>query len=215
MVGSAEDIKRHLDVLKRRDKRIAAAIKFAGLPEPRDTGGGFARLINIIGNQQVSTAAGQAIWAKLKRNAGGRVTAGTLLKLGESGMRASGFSGQKARYALGLAEAVDARKLNFKALERADDDTVRATLTAYKGIGTWTADIYLMFGMGRPDIWPVGDLALQIAVQMLHGLEARPSARELVGLGEGWRPYRSSVSLLLWRYYGANLAKRAAATKAK
>jgi DNA-3-methyladenine glycosylase II len=203
MVKDPEEIKRHLGLLRRRDKRISHAIKFAGLPEPRVIGPGFATLIRIIGDQQVSTAAGAAIYAKLKRNAGGRITAARLLALGESGLRASGFSGQKTRYALGLAEAVDAGTLNLKALERADDDTVRATLTAFKGIGDWTADIYLMFGMGRHDVWPVGDLALQLAVQHLHELEAKPTAKELLTIGETWKPYRSSVSLLLWRYYGA------------
>ena len=211
MVKTHEEIKQHLGVLRRRDKHISHAIKFAGLPEPRVSGPGFATLIRTIGNQQVSTAAGLAIWTKLKRNAGGSVTPGRLLKLGESGMRASGFSGQKARYALGLAEAVAARTLNLRALERADDETVRATLTAFKGIGTWTADIYLMFGMGRPDVWPVGDLALQVAVQLLHDLKAKPTAKELDGIGEIWRPYRSSVALLLWRYYGAARDKNAGA----
>ena len=213
MVKTAEEIKQHLGVLRRRDKHISLAISVAGLPEPRVIGPGFATLIRTIGNQQVSTAAGLAIWNKLKRNAGGRVTAPGLLKLGESGMRESGFSGQKARYALGLAEAVARRSLNLRALERADDDTVRATLTAYKGVGTWTADIYLMFGMGRPDVWPVGDLALQVAAQMLHGLDEKPSAKDLMAVGEAWRPYRSSAALLLWRYYGARLAARAAKPK--
>ena len=211
MVSTSEDIKRHLGLLRRRDKTISRAIAVAGIPEPRVIGPGFGTLIRIIGNQQVSTAAGTAIWTKLKRNAGGRVTAARLLKLGESGMRASGFSGQKSRYALGLAEAVDARALNLSALERVDDETVRSTLTAFKGVGAWTADIYLMFGMGRPDVWPVGDLALQVAVQLLHDLKAKPTAKELDGIGEIWRPYRSSVALLLWRYYGAARDKNAGA----
>jgi DNA-3-methyladenine glycosylase II len=208
MVSTAEDIKRHLGIVRRRDKRISDAIKRAGLPEPRVIGPGFATLIRIIGDQQVSTAAGAAIHAKLKRNAGGRITAPRLLALGESGMRASGFSGQKTRYALGLAEAVAAGTLNFKKLERADDDDVRATLTAFKGIGDWTADIYLMFAMGRPDVWPVGDLALQLAVQLLHDSDEKPSQKEMIQHGEAWRPYRSSVSLLLWRYYGVMRAKK-------
>lgn len=213
MVHNPDDIKRHLGLVRRRDKRISHAIKLAGWPEPRVIGPGFATLIRIIGDQQVSTAAGAAIWAKLKRNAGGRVTAARLLALGEAGLRASGLSGQKARYALGLAEAVAAGTLNLKALEHADDDTVRAELTAYKGVGPWTADIYLMFGMGRPDVWPVGDLALQLAVQLLHELEERPTAKDLAGIGEAWRPYRSSVSLLLWRYYGAARPKQTAKQK--
>jgi DNA-3-methyladenine glycosylase II len=207
VVSSPEEIKQHLTRVRRRDKRIAHAIKTVGLPDVRVMTPGFATLIRIIGDQQVSTAAGAAIWAKLKRAAGGSVTAPRLLALGEAGMRASGFSGQKARYALGLAEATANRTLNFSALARADDATVRATLMSFKGIGAWTADIYLMFGMARPDVWPVGDLALQIAVQMLHGLKAHPSPTELEALGETWRPYRSSVSLLLWRYYGAARAE--------
>lgn len=208
MVTTPEEIKRHLGLVRRRDKRISHAIKLAGLPAPRVIGPGFATLIRIIGDQQVSTAAGAAIWAKLKGNAGGRVTAQRLLDLGEDGMRASGFSGQKTRYSLGLAEAVVAGMLNFKKLERAPDDEVRATLTSFKGIGDWTADIYLMFGMGRPDVWPVGDLALQLAVQFLHELETKPSAKDLLDVGEMWRPYRSSVSLLLWRYYAAARAQQ-------
>jgi DNA-3-methyladenine glycosylase II len=208
MIDNPDEIKRHLGILRRRDARLAHAITFAGLPEPRIVGPGFGTLIRIIGDQQVSTAAGAAIWAKLKRNAGGSVTATRLLRLGEDGMRASGFSGQKTRYAMGLAEAVVARRLNLKALERADDDTVRATLTAFKGIGTWTADIYLMFGMGRPDIWPVGDLALQLAVQVLFELDSKPTPKYLTELGENWRPYRSGASLLLWQYYAASRGQR-------
>lgn len=211
MISSAEDIKRHLTLLRRRDRRLSAAIKLTGFPEPRTVGPGFATLIRIIGNQQVSTAAGAAIWSKLKRNAGGSVTAPRLLKLGEGGMRTSGFSGQKARYAFGLAEAVATRQLNMKALERADDEAVRATLTAFKGIGNWTADIYLMFGMGRPDVWPIGDLALQLAVQTLDELPAKPSAKELESRAEIWRPYRSAAALLLWRYYGATRVKKTGA----
>ncbi len=130
---------------------------------------GFATLIRIIVDQQVSVAAGAAIWAKLSRAAGGSVTAPRVLALSEPGLRAAGLSGQKARYALGIAEGVASRRLNFSALGRASDEDVRVTITSFKGIGLWTADIYLMFGMGRPDIWPVGDLALQIGAQLLMG----------------------------------------------
>ena len=213
MVGNPEVIKKHLGILRRRDKHLSRAIKHAGVPAPRVVGPGFATLIRIIGDQQVSTAAGAAIWAKLERNAGGTVTAKTLLKMGEAGLRASGFSGQKTRYALGLAEAVAAGTLDFEALEKAADDVVRATLTAFKGIGSWTADIYLMFGMGRPDVWPVGDLALQLAVQILHGLKEKPTQKHLESMGESWRPYRSSASLLLWRYYGATRVAAKASKK--
>ncbi len=196
-----DELHRHLGILRRRDKRLGAAIKSAGLPAARGMDPGFATLIHIIVDQQVSTAAGAAIWAKLQRAAGGRVTPRSLLTLGEKGLRANGMSGPKTRYALGLAEAAAEGKLNFRALARASDEEVRSTLTAHKGIGDWTADIYLLFGMGRPDIWPVGDLAIQHAVRMLHELDERPGPDVCETLGELWRPYRSSVAIFLWHYF--------------
>lgn len=206
-----EELHRHLGILRRRDKRIAGAIKLAGLPSARGMQPGFATLIHIIVDQQVSTAAGAAIWAKLKESAGGRVSPRSLIALGEKGLRASGMSGPKTRYALGLAEATAARKLNFRALERAGDEDVRATLTAFKGIGDWTADIYLLFGMGRPDVWPVGDLAIQHAIRMLHRLDDKPAAEVCGSLGEPWRPYRSSAAIFLWHYFAHMRRKGAAA----
>jgi DNA-3-methyladenine glycosylase II len=206
------ELHRHLGILRRRDKRIAGAIKLAGLPGARGMEPGFATLIHIIVDQQVSTAAGAAIWAKLKKAAGGKVTPRSLLALGEAGLRANGMSGPKARYALGLAEATAAKKLNFRALERSDDAEVRATLTAFKGIGNWTADIYLLFGMGRPDVWPVGDLAIQHAIRMLHDLDDRPEPDECEALGAPWRPYRSSAAIFLWHYFAHRRRMAAAPT---
>ncbi|MGE4064031.1 MAG: DNA-3-methyladenine glycosylase [Rhodospirillaceae bacterium] len=196
-----QELHRHLGILRRRDKRMAGALKLAGLPKARGLEPGFASLIRIIVDQQVSTAAGAAIWAKLQKAAGGRVTPRSLLALGEEGLRANGMSGPKTRYALGLAEATAAGKLNFRALSRAGDDEVRATLTAFKGVGDWTADIYLLFGMGRPDVWPVGDLAIQHAIRMLHGLNEKPGAELCETLGAPWRPYRSSAAIFLWHYF--------------
>lgn len=195
------ELHRHLGILRRRDKRLSGAIKLAGLPAARSMEPGFATLIHIIVDQQVSTAAGAAIWAKLKKAAGGRVTPRGLLALGEDGLRANGMSGPKTRYSLGIAEAAADGKLNFRALARASDEDVRATLTAFKGIGNWTADIYLLFGMGRPDIWPVGDLAIQHAIRMMHELDDRPEPDVCETLGEPWRPYRSSVAIFLWHYF--------------
>ena len=203
---------RHLGILRRRDKRLSGAIKLAGLPGARGMEPGFATLIRIIVDQQVSTAAGAAIWAKLKKAAGGRVSPRSLLALGEKGLRANGMSGPKTRYTLGLADAAAAGKLNFRALERAGDDEVRATLTAFKGVGKWTADIYLMFGMGRPDVWPVGDLAIQHAVRILHAREERHEMDELEALATPWRPYRTSAAIFLWHYF-AHVRRTAAAAK--
>jgi len=202
-------VHKHLGILRRREKRLSDAIKFAGLPESRLMTPGFATLIRVIVDQQVSVKAGAAIWAKLEK-AAGDVTPRRLLKMDEPGLRACGFSGQKARYSLGLAEACAAKKLDLDALEKADDATVRETLTAFKGVGPWTADIYMMFGMGRPDVWPSGDLGLQIAIHELWNMKARPGPKHLDTLAEGWKPYRSAAALMLWHYVHALREKKKA-----
>jgi DNA-3-methyladenine glycosylase II len=200
-MSSTDDIHKHLGVLRRRNKHLAKAIKAAGVPGSRKMQPGFATLIRIIVDQQVSVAAGASIWAKLDAACKGAVTPARILKLSEAGLRACGFSGQKARYALGVAEATQAGELDFAALEAMDDDAVRAALIALKGVGPWTVDIYLMFGMGRPDVWPVGDLVIQNSARALLGLRKRPTAERLTKIGDEWRPYRSSAALLLWHYW--------------
>lgn len=196
------DLTRDLKALGKQCRYMAKAIKVAGVPGPRLSQPGFAPLVRIIAGQQVSVSAAAGIWAKLERNCGGKVTAEAVLGLGEPGLRASGFSGQKSRYALGLAEAAASGALDFKALHAGDNDLVRATLTAYKGVGNWTADIYLMFCMGRGDVWPAADLGLQAGIQLLQGLKNRPNAKQGEAIAEIWRPYRSSAAIMLWHYYG-------------
>ncbi len=198
---------RHLGILRRRCPHIRRAIKEVGLPEPRSYERGFPTIINIICTQQVSTAAGETIFQRVVKACGGTITPKAVLRLGEPGLRACGFSGPKARYALGAADAVLAGTLNFDALHAANDEEARAMLTALKGIGNWSADIYLMFAMGRADIWPVADLALQHGVRLLHGKKARPSLNAMEKAAESWRPYRSGAAILLWRYYGASLKR--------
>jgi DNA-3-methyladenine glycosylase II len=198
---TTEDLRRHLGILRRRDKKLSEAIKLAGYPESRRMEPGFGTLIRIIIDQQVSAASGRAIWNKLAAATSNTVSADVLLNLREPGLRACGFSGQKARYALGVAEATAAGDLDFEVLLHLNDDAVREKLTALKGIGPWSADIYLMFGLGRPNIWPVGDLALQYAAKAMLGLRSRPSPERLDKIGENWTPYRSSVALMLWRYW--------------
>lgn len=198
---STEDLRRHLGLLRRRDKKLSEAIKLAGFPQSRRMQPGFGTLIRIIIDQQVSTASGAAIWAKLSNAAQSNVAPDVLLNMGEPGLRRCGFSGQKARYALGVADATSSGDLNFDALLTMDDDAVREKLIALKGIGPWSADIYLMFGMGRPNVWPVGDLVLQYAAERMLGLRKRPTPERLEKIGETWRPYRSSAALMLWHYW--------------
>ena len=111
-----------------------------------------------------------------------------------------------------MAEVTKAGELDFDALETMDDAAVRSALIALKGVGPWTVDIYLMFGMGRPDVWPVGDLVIQNSARALLGLRKRPSAERLTKLGDDWKPYRSSAALLLWHYWH-HLAENAKAAK--
>jgi DNA-3-methyladenine glycosylase II len=173
------------------------------LPGSRRTAAGFATIARIIGDQQVSTAAGRAIFARLETACGGEVTPERVHALGESGLRGCGQSGQKARYILGVADAILEDRLDLVALEAADDDTVRKALTGLKGVGNWTADIYMLFAMGRADVWPAADLALQHGIRLLHGRRVKPDLKAMIELAEAWRPYRSGAAVLLWHYYAA------------
>jgi len=173
----------------------------AGAPPPRELDAGFPALLRIIVDQQVSTHAGAAIWRKLEANLGGRVEPRRVIEAGEEGLRASGFSRSKTAYALGLAEAVRSGSLDLDGLAKLADDAALAELVKLKGIGRWTAEIYLMFALGRPDIMPSGDLALQVGAQWLLGMPERPSIKELDAAAERWRPYRSAAAVMLWHYY--------------
>jgi DNA-3-methyladenine glycosylase II len=209
------DLVRDLKRLKSLSPHFSRALKSHGYPAPRVMAPGFATLVRIILGQQVSTHSAAAMWAKLTAACDSHVRPACIVKLGPDGLRSLGFSGQKARYVLGLAEAAASGELDFAALARAPDDEVRTILTAHKGIGQWTADIYLMFGLGRGDIWPAADIGLHAGIQILHGLEKRPNAEEASALAEAWRPYRSSAAVLLWHYYGANRRIERAAPKKK
>ncbi len=171
-----------------------------GAPPPRNRDPGFDVLLRIIVDQQVSTHSGAAIWRRLESGLGD-VTPQSVLTAGEDGLRACGFSGGKARYGYGLAYAIDCGTLDLDKLSRMSDDYAQAELVKIKGIGRWTAEIYLMFALGRADMWPAGDLALAAAAGDLLGLEKRPTPAEMDEIGERWRPYRTTASIMLWHYY--------------
>ncbi len=179
---------------------VARAHKLIGTPPARHHQAGFASLLRIIIDQQVSVQAGAAIWRRVDEGLT-ECTPQHVLKAGEETLRTFGLSRPKARYALCLAEAIVTGDLNLEALEKADNDEVRAQLTAIKGIGRWTAEIYLMFALGRPDVWPAGDLALAEAAKRLLGLDARPTPDELDEIGERWRPERTTAAVFLWHCY--------------
>jgi DNA-3-methyladenine glycosylase II len=192
-----------LDQLATRDPDLAAALARIGYPEPRVRPPGFPTLLHIIAAQQVSTASASAIMRKLGAALADGVTPEGVLGLGETGLRACGFSGPKLRYAQGLAAAVQGGSLDLEALARMDEEEAVVALTALKGFGRWSAEIYLLFALGRADVFPADDLAVQIAYERLKALPARPKAKALRELVEPWRPFRGAGAVFLWHHYGA------------
>jgi DNA-3-methyladenine glycosylase II len=182
-----------------RDADIAAAWAVVGDPPPRRRPKGFPGLLGSIVAQQVSAASARAIWARL--NAAGPPTPERFLALSDADLRAIGFSRGKVLYARGLAEAIVAGRLNFRRLHRLPDEAAIAELMELKGIGRWTAEVYLLFGLQRLDVWPADDLALQVAVQRLKRLRDRPNRVALVSIAEPWRPWRGAAARFLWHYY--------------
>ncbi|MBI1208249.1 MAG: DNA-3-methyladenine glycosylase 2 family protein [Azospirillum sp.] len=161
---------------------------------------GFVGLLRIILDQQVSTASGQAMWRKLTLVLD-PVTPAGFSRLDDETLRACGFSRQKAGYARALAAALLEGRLDLAAVERMPDDEAVAALVGLKGIGRWSAEVYLLLHLGRDDIWPVDDLAIALGVQALKRLDTRPDRARLVALAEPWRPWRSLAARLVWHHY--------------
>ncbi len=183
--------------LSAADERLAAVIARVGPCDLRPTGHSFSALADAIVAQQISIQAAAAIWGRLSALLDGAVTPERLLARADEELRGVGLSGQKLRYLQDLAARAAAGELDD--LEQLDDEAAIARLTAVKGIGRWTAEIHLLFGLGRPDVLPADDLGLRYAVQQVYELPAPPPAKEIRRIGESWRPYRSLASWYLWR----------------
>jgi len=192
--------RRGLDELAARDDDLGGILAKLGPPPMWDREPGFPTLVHIILEQQVSLASARACFDRLLATVG-RLTPESLLSLDDGTLKQAGFSRQKIAYARILAEAVRTGSLDLDGLAELPDDEARDHLMRLKGIGRWTADIYLLMALGRPDVWPVGDLALVIAAQRIKGLGARPNPEEFRKLGEPWRPWRSVAARLLWHHY--------------
>jgi len=195
-----ERLRPAMEALAARDPEIAEAYARCGLPPERSSEPGFAGLIRMIAGQQVSVQSARAIIGRLEERVD-PLTAGQFLKASEEDLKAVGLSRPKLRYGRILAEEIASGALDIDGLAGLEDDVAIAELTRVKGIGQWTAEIYLLFALGRPDVWPVGDLALCVAAQHLKKLEDRPEPRSMLALGEAWRPYRSTVARFLWHLY--------------
>jgi DNA-3-methyladenine glycosylase II len=194
------DVAKPCRALARRDAALKVALKAIGAPHIRRRPGGFEALFRIIVEQQVSVPSAQAIWGRC-RAAFPDINPAATLAAGEAGLKGLGLSTPKARYIVSLAETVEAGRLDLAALSRADDQSAGAALQAVKGIGPWTAAIYLLFCDGRLDIWPPGDVALQAAYGAAAGLPGKIEARALDEAAAGWAPWRGLAAHILWTYY--------------
>jgi DNA-3-methyladenine glycosylase II len=196
-----ESLPRHVAALSRVDPDLARVARDYGTPQMWEREEGFATLVLTILEQQVSLASAAAAFARLLAAAGSPLTPESFLAFDDAQLRGFGFSRQKALYCRLAACAVVEGELDFAALATSDDDTVRAALVKLKGVGPWTAEIYLLRSLGRADAWPSGDLALQLAAQEVKRLPARPTPAELDALAEPWRPLRAVAARLLWAHY--------------
>lgn len=199
---SAEALREGLDAIASIEPRVGAALQRVGYPAPRIRERGYATLLRTIIGQQVSVKAADAIWARLAAAVGDIGDPAALLPLDDVALRAAGLSRQKASYARSLAGLAASGELDFAALP-ADDEAAAALLTKVQGIGRWSAEVYLLFAEGRADVWPAGDLAVQIEMGRIMGLDGKPSEKLTRELAEPWRPYRGAAAVFLWHHYGA------------
>lgn len=200
ILASDEDIREGIRWLRRRCKVVRTMHDAAGDPSLRRRQAGFDGLARIVVGQQLSVASAAAIWGRTEA-AVQPFTPARLAAIADAPLRAAGLSVGKVRTLRAIASAVSDGSLDLDRLDRASDEDVHAALTAVSGIGPWTADVYIMFCLGRADAFASGDLALQIALQLAAGLDSRPSSKELLAFAERWRPWRSVAAHLLWAYY--------------
>jgi DNA-3-methyladenine glycosylase II len=197
---SAEQLKEHLDALAARDPRFAAALALADYPEPRMRERGYVTLLRTIVGQQISFKAADAVWKKVEAAVGDIADPNALIARSNEDLRGAGLSRQKIGYARSLAELCACGALDLGALPEDDEEAI-ALLVRVKGIGRWSAEVYLLFAEGRSDIWPAGDLAVQESVRRIMGHDARPSEKAAREIAESWRPYRGAAAIFAWHHY--------------
>jgi DNA-3-methyladenine glycosylase II len=197
---TTEGLARAAKLLARRDKDLASILRQYGPPPLWARKPGFATLVQIILEQQVSLASAAALFARLNKSIVPFRPAQMLL-LGEPHLKSLGLTRQKTAYCLHLSQLLNEKHLKLSQLSGCSDEDAKARLMEVKGIGSWSADIYLLMALGRADIWPASDLALAIAAKQLRGLKVRPGPAELDEIGERWRPFRSVAARMLWQHY--------------
>jgi DNA-3-methyladenine glycosylase II len=200
IIDSEKALAKGLAALKRRDPLMRDLVARGAVPPLRKREPGFAGLAGIVVAQQLSVASAAAIWARLVA-ALGPLQHGTVLAASDATLRAAGLSAPKIRTLRAMAEAIDGGGLALDGLARLPAEEAHGALTAVRGIGPWTADVYLLFCLGHPDVLPAGDLALQEAARLALGLDARPGEKALREIAERWRPWRGVAARVLWAYY--------------
>jgi DNA-3-methyladenine glycosylase II len=193
-------LKSSIDALAVTEPAFAVALERAGYPAPRIRDRGYETLLRTIVGQQVSVAAAQSIWNKLAAALGDLTDPEIVANASDETLRTVGLSRQKANYARSLADEVTSGRLDLVNLP-ADDEEAIAALTRIKGIGRWSAEIYLLFAEGRPDIWPAGDLAVQIEIGRILGHAERPSEKMLRTWSLPWSPHRGAAAIFAWHHY--------------
>ena len=204
MVRTTESIRTAVEMLAQREQAFAGVVERFGIPEPRCSERGAQTLLRTIVGQQVSVAAARAMWGKLEAAYGSPPDLVRLLTATDEDLRAAGISRQKAGYIRSLAELVISGELDLEQLPADDEDAI-ALLTKIKGIGRWSAEIYLLFAEGRADVFPAGDLAVMIEIGRLMELEGKPAEKQLREIAETWRPYRGAAAILAWHSYNSSV----------
>ncbi|WP_142684444.1 DNA-3-methyladenine glycosylase family protein [Chitinophaga polysaccharea] len=197
---STENFHSICDELCRQDPELAFIVKTYGYPPMWTRSNTFESLVHIILEQQVSLASALAALNKLREKLT-KITPVNLLKLTDEELKACYFSRQKMLYARSLAQAIQSREFSPPAMETLPDEEVRKNLVALKGIGNWTADVYLMFVLQRADVFPIGDLAAVNALKKVKKLPKDTAPEQLLKISASWQPYRTVATMILWHYY--------------
>lgn len=199
---TAGHLENALDEIARRDKHIAAALKVVGYPAERRMGKpSFEHFLRIIVGQQLSVKAAATIFGRFEAALEGDFQPKRVLKMNDEELRALGLSRQKIGYARGLSQAVLQGSLVPTALAELPDDAVMDQITRLKGFGRWSAEMFLLFSLGRPDVWPADDLAIQAGLHRIKNMRKRPDRKKADAVARPWRPYRGAAAIFVWHYY--------------
>ena len=194
-------IRKALDALAEDHTSVARAIAQVGYPPSRRREHSFEALARIVMGQQLSVKAAATIAQRVDETVGGALQPESLLATAPNKLRAAGLSRQKIGYLQSLAEAVISGDLSIETLPELTDEEVEAAITAVRGFGRWSAHMYMMFSLGRPDIWPSGDLAVRVGFGRIMGWKERPDEKKVIDEGSAFSPYRSALALLCWQFY--------------